>query len=91
VGDTIHGVSGSVVFNQEGTLSLNVGGRIVDVPALVCRQEHLLQRCQLLLVGRARYHKARFGIERPLAHTGSTPRVSHGREEAAGVVGIPPR
>jgi hypothetical protein len=47
--DTVHGMSGAVVFNQEGTLSIQVAGRTVKVPALVCTQRHLPQRCQLLL------------------------------------------
>jgi hypothetical protein len=33
--DTIHGMSGAVVFNQEGTLSIKVAGRTVEMPALV--------------------------------------------------------
>jgi hypothetical protein len=46
--DTIHGVSGAVVFNQEvnqeGTLSIKVAGRTVKIPALVCTQQHLPHR-----------------------------------------------
>ncbi len=48
-GDTVHGMNGAVVVTHEGTLSIEVAGRTVQMPALVCTQKHLPQRCQLLL------------------------------------------